>query len=247
MTTQTAPTRRFKIPFKLKALTTAGIAAYGCYHFQYNPLPDVIALVKYAVDRDASILSAFSEPEKVERITEIEYREIERNRYIIAFENIESAVEIDDTVYARLKGDIQGFACLVKNLYHEARESVDEQIHVGLTTLNRLESDLFPNDMCGVVYQDNQFAWTNDGLPDNMTDTLGLDQSIAVAKSILRGEEDRQNVGQMYFYNPAKSKSVWFRTAEANGEIERIGTPSVCAGGLCKPRGDSGHYHVYYR
>lgn len=54
------------------------------------------------------------------------------------------------------------FDCLVRNVYQEARgEPFKGKVAVALVTLNRTKSDRFPNTICGVVYQKNQFSWTN--------------------------------------------------------------------------------------
>jgi spore germination cell wall hydrolase CwlJ-like protein len=59
--------------------------------------------------------------------------------------------------------------CLARNIYFEARgETVDGKIAVGVVTINRLVSNLFPNSICSVVYQQDkrqegntvcQFEW----------------------------------------------------------------------------------------
>lgn len=53
--------------------------------------------------------------------------------------------------------------CLARNVYYEARgESWDGQLAVAMVTLNRVESENFPNSVCGVVNQKfkvkNQFV-----------------------------------------------------------------------------------------
>ena len=61
--------------------------------------------------------------------------------------------------------------CLARNVYYEARgESQQGQLAVAQVTLNRVESDQFPNTICGVVnerYKVNdaevcQFSWRCD-------------------------------------------------------------------------------------
>lgn len=59
--------------------------------------------------------------------------------------------------------------CLTKNIYYEARsEPFLGQIAVGLVTLNRVVNDRFPDTVCGVVWQNSQFSWTNN-TPKNQT------------------------------------------------------------------------------
>ena len=57
--------------------------------------------------------------------------------------------------------------CLQQNIYFEARnQSTLGQVAVAWVTLNRVESDRYPDTICGVVWQDKQFSWTHDGKPD---------------------------------------------------------------------------------
>lgn len=63
--------------------------------------------------------------------------------------------------------------CLSFGLYHEARgESEAGQIAVGMTILNRVRSNAYPNTICGVVYQNAQrknrcqFSFACDDLDD---------------------------------------------------------------------------------
>lgn len=53
--------------------------------------------------------------------------------------------------------------CLARNVYYESRgESWDGQLAVAMVTLNRVESERFPNTVCGVINQKykvkNQFV-----------------------------------------------------------------------------------------
>lgn len=48
--------------------------------------------------------------------------------------------------------------CLAENIYHEAKsESAKGQIAVALVTMNRVNDERFPKDICGVVKQKNNF------------------------------------------------------------------------------------------
>ena len=57
--------------------------------------------------------------------------------------------------------------CLQQNIYFEARnQSTLGQASVAWVTLNRVESTRYPDDICGVVWQNKQFSWTHDGKSD---------------------------------------------------------------------------------
>lgn len=52
--------------------------------------------------------------------------------------------------------------CLAANIYFEARgEPVDGQLLVAEVTLNRVEATRFEDDVCGVVFEEGQFSWTD--------------------------------------------------------------------------------------
>jgi N-acetylmuramoyl-L-alanine amidase len=52
--------------------------------------------------------------------------------------------------------------CLALNIYFEARgESIKGQFAVADVTLNRVEANDWPDNICDVVYQRRQFSWTH--------------------------------------------------------------------------------------
>lgn len=84
--------------------------------------------------------------------------------------------------------------CMSLNLYFEARgEEVQGQIAVAEVTLNRVASPAFPDDICGVVLQENEngcaYSWWCDGLSDKMADKNSMKRAKAIAElMILEGE-----------------------------------------------------------
>ena len=57
--------------------------------------------------------------------------------------------------------------CMQQNIYFEARnQSTLGQVSVAWVTLNRVESNRYPDTICEVVWQHKQFSWTHDGLAD---------------------------------------------------------------------------------
>ena len=57
--------------------------------------------------------------------------------------------------------------CLALAIYYEARnQPIDGQLAVAQVVMNRVESNRYPDDVCGVVWQDKQFSFTHDGLPE---------------------------------------------------------------------------------
>jgi N-acetylmuramoyl-L-alanine amidase len=52
--------------------------------------------------------------------------------------------------------------CLALNVYFESRgEPLEGQYAVADVTLNRADSEYFPDSICSVVYQRSQFSWTH--------------------------------------------------------------------------------------
>jgi spore germination cell wall hydrolase CwlJ-like protein len=53
------------------------------------------------------------------------------------------------------------FDCLVRNVYYESKsEPRNGKLAVALVTLNRVDDPRYPDTICDVVYQKNQFSWT---------------------------------------------------------------------------------------
>ena len=88
--------------------------------------------------------------------------------------------------------------CLARNIYHEARgESIAGQVAVAWVTLNRMESQDFPNTICGVVYQARtdangnplrnqcQFSWYCDGRSDRIRNQREWEDVQLIADVVL--------------------------------------------------------------
>jgi len=66
----------------------------------------------------------------------------------------------EPTVFIEPDIDTAELDCLAKNIYHEARgESLQGKKAVANVTLNRVHSNLFPDTVCGVVYQAVHSRW----------------------------------------------------------------------------------------
>jgi len=85
--------------------------------------------------------------------------------------------------------------CLARNIYYEAGgEPFEGKVAVAQVTINRMESGLFPNDLCKVVYQKNvvydkvlcQFSWYCEG-PSRVPpkNAAAYRESEIVAKQVL--------------------------------------------------------------
>ena len=77
--------------------------------------------------------------------------------------------------------------CLALNVYFEARsEPIIAQFAVAQVTINRVQSELYPNNVCDVVWDKHQFSWTHDGKSDTPKEVEAWDTAKWVAKIALR-------------------------------------------------------------
>jgi N-acetylmuramoyl-L-alanine amidase len=95
--------------------------------------------------------------------------------------------------------------CLASVIYAEARgEPVDGQIAVAQVVLNRIEDSRWPDSICGIAEQPDQFA----SLPPDI-------ETLAVALEVIREEHDDMVAGATHFFS---GPPPWWA-----GEMERIG------------------------
>lgn len=103
-------------------------------------------------------------------------------------------------------GDSAGFGkprhselnCMERAIYFEAnRSSRDGMIAVGSVVMNRVASDQFPNTVCGVVGQKNQFA---PGVLSRPIDIGRVPEVRQAALSVLRGERHPHVANAMFFH-----------------------------------------------
>ena len=87
----------------------------------------------------------------------------------------------------------EGILCVALNVYFEARsEDFLGKIAVGSVVMNRVESPIFPDNACDVVYQAEylgqwpkrhrcQFSWFCDGLADIPRETEEWAEAVTIA------------------------------------------------------------------
>lgn len=106
--------------------------------------------------------------------------------------------------------DTDDLRCLGRNIYHEARgESVLGQMMVAQVTLNRVESDAFPDSVCEVVWQPGAFSWTNDGRRDVPGDAEAYEVALEIAAHSLLGWVTDVSGGATFYYNPEMADPFW--------------------------------------
>ena len=106
--------------------------------------------------------------------------------------------------------------CLAKNIYYEAGGESDKgKAAVAHVTLNRANSSMFPESICGVVYQKNrgtcQFSWVCQSKAYPKTLSERWQESLQIAKQALRGHVSDPTHGALFFHATYVSPS-WSRT-----------------------------------
>lgn len=123
-----------------------------------------------------------------------------------------SAVLVSLTALTSLSGCVSLFGlgskssheCMTRVMYFESnRSSPDGMLAVGTVVMNRVASHQFPNDVCAVVGQKNQFA---DGvLQRKMTEQRSVALASQMASRVLRGERHPGVYDAMYFHTAGLS------------------------------------------
>jgi spore germination cell wall hydrolase CwlJ-like protein len=100
--------------------------------------------------------------------------------------------------------------CMVQNVYHESRgESVLGQAAVAHVTLNRVRSPAYPDSVCDVVWQPDQFSWTEDGRSDRMTDLDAIGKAVDIALTASRGRIKDPTGGALHYYAHDRVRPRW--------------------------------------
>jgi spore germination cell wall hydrolase CwlJ-like protein len=108
--------------------------------------------------------------------------------------------------------------CLSEALYFEARgETVKGQFAVAEVILNRVESDRFPDTVCGVIHQGTgrkyqcQFTYTCDGHAETIAERKAFQRVSKVARAILDGAGEDLTEGATH-YHTTSVRPAWART-----------------------------------
>jgi len=116
--------------------------------------------------------------------------------------------------------------CLATAIYFEARgEPVRGQVAVGQVILNRVRSPLFPETICGVVYQGQnqkgcQFSFACDGRSDMPRNDSQWELAQDIARQITAGELWLPEVGYSTYYHANYVSPRW---VGGMNKIDKIG------------------------
>lgn len=115
--------------------------------------------------------------------------------------------------------------CLAEALYFEARgESLRGQFAVAEVILNRAESSLFPNSVCGVIHQGTgrkfacQFTYTCDGRAEVINEPRAYARVGKIARAMLDGAARNLTSGATYYHTTAVRPS-WARRFKRTAHI----------------------------
>jgi len=117
--------------------------------------------------------------------------------------------------------------CLAEAIYFEARSEPERgQAAVAQVVINRAFSGYYPNDICGVVYQNKhrhlacQFTFACDGIPDIVYSKPHWALADRLANEALDGKTYLQDVGKATHYHAYYVSPYWARKMR---KLVRIG------------------------
>lgn len=103
--------------------------------------------------------------------------------------------------------------CMAKNLYYEAAmEPHEGKLAVAQVTINRANSDRYPSDICGVVYQKIgatcQFSWTCEEKKAEIKNRYAWEECLYIARRAL--------TESVLHHELAKSKAMFYHATYVN-------------------------------
>ncbi|MCO5731123.1 cell wall hydrolase [Rhizobium sp. SSA_523] len=116
--------------------------------------------------------------------------------------------------------------CLASGIYFEARgESVKGQAAVAQVILNRVRNPAYPDTICGVVYQNEdwrnrcQFSFACDNIEDRIRSREHWTMAREVALAVTAGKIWLKQVGSSTHYHAVYVRPPWARTMKKVGRI----------------------------
>ena len=104
----------------------------------------------------------------------------------------------------------QELGCLAMNIYHEGRgESSMGRAAIAAVTMNRVRSKRYPDTVCEVVWQPQQFSWTRIA-PHHfiIKDHKAWEESLVVASLFLQGAQIAE-IGNATHYHSVNVQPSW--------------------------------------
>jgi hypothetical protein len=117
--------------------------------------------------------------------------------------------------------------CLAEAIYFEARsEPPTGQAAVAQVVLNRVNSGLYPNSVCGVVYQNRnrhlacQFSFACEGRSLRVNEPDAWRQAVRIARDVTQGQTYLADIGGSTHYHANYVRPYWAKRLK---RMERIG------------------------
>lgn len=184
-------------------------------------MPDASALFDTSDDADVAAAPA---PKSGEKSGEQTGETIAPKGEVTAAHHLKSPAE---RLGLDTKGRAKAEKCLANAIYFEARgEPVRGQIAVAQVVMNRVFSGYYPNDVCGVVYQDShrhlacQFTFACDGRRDRVDELDAWVRAREIARDTLDGRFWLADVGKATHYHAYWVHPRWIREMR---KLDRIG------------------------
>jgi hypothetical protein len=121
------------------------------------------------------------------------------------------------------KQRVKSEKCLAEAVYFESRGEVKRgQIAVAQVVMNRVFSGYYPNNVCGVVYQNKhrklacQFTFACDGIPDKIEEPDMWEQAKDIARDMMDGKLWLPEIGHSTHYH-----AYWVHPSWVN-EMKRL-------------------------
>ncbi len=120
------------------------------------------------------------------------------------------------------KHTVEDLHCLALNIYFEARNESDlAQRAVAWVTINRAYHTGYPNTLCEVVWDPQQFSWTHDGKSDQPRDAAAWQRAQTIASEmILRYESGEDPTEGAVMYHADYSRPYWRNSYERVVQID---------------------------
>jgi spore germination cell wall hydrolase CwlJ-like protein len=116
--------------------------------------------------------------------------------------------------------------CLAEAVYFEARGEPERgQKAVAQVVMNRVFSGFYPENVCGVVYQNShrrlacQFTFACDGIPDRVNEPALWAQAKHIARDTLDGKIWLPEIGKATHYHASYVHPWWVRTMRKHKKI----------------------------
>lgn len=141
--------------------------------------------------------------------------------------NAKSSEKVPSLERRALDNPKDALQCLAKAIYFEARgEPVKGQVAVAQVVMNRVKHWFYPNDVCGVVFQNEhwrnkcQFSFACDGRSDRPRAKIAWARALTLAKKVLDGKAYLKGVGTATHYHANYVRPRWIRDMR---RVDRIG------------------------